>query len=377
MRTKLFLLFCLFVSAGTAAAQGPRMVRVLIEPEARAVRMKIDGPFEVWDQQHNSLIYRGSGLNATVTAYRAGILLGAIRCAADAVSVRVEGEGAIDLDDRLFRNAVTLTKREAQDRLMVINLVALEDYVKGILYHEVSHYWPMEALKAQAIVCRTYARYQVQQNVRKEYDLTDDTYSQVYGGLTSERFRTSKAVDETRDLALTYEDKVLPAYFHAVCGGHTEDAALEWGVGLPPLKGVPCGYCKDSPRYNWHEVLSLDEVGQKLRQAGLVSGKHIKDITVKSRDPSGRISKLAVVNSQKELVVNGKDFRAALGPEVIMSTNFIVQIAGNDAVFEGVGWGHGVGMCQWGAYFMARQGKSCEEILAYYYPGAVITTIKE
>jgi stage II sporulation protein D len=232
----------------------------------------------------------------------------------------------------------------------------------------------MEALKAQAVASRTYAMYQMQENKDNDYDVTSDIYSQVYGGKASERFRTSQAVDETDSQILTFEGKVFPAFFSATCAGHTEDASLLWDTDLTPLKGVVCGFCRESPHYNWHYVFSLPEIEDKLAQSGR-SIKGISQISILGRDNSGRITDLKITSAQEETKIAAKDFRNIIGPNIIRSTNFNVTVVDSDAVFEGLGWGHGAGLCQWGAYFMAKQGYKYEEILKFYYPQAEISSI--
>jgi stage II sporulation protein D len=233
----------------------------------------------------------------------------------------------------------------------------------------------MEALKAQAIVCRTYALNACIENKSKDYDATSDIYSQVYGGRTSERFRTNNAVQETRGLVLTYKDKVFSAYYHATCGGHTEDASLLWDIDIVPLKGVPCGFCKDSPHFNWHYVLSIKELEEKLKEAGIKALK-INDVIVLGRDKSGRVTDLKVACGAKDIIISAKDLRSAIGPNIIRSTNFTLRIEKQDVVFEGFGWGHGVGLCQWGAYFMAKAGHNYKKILEYYYPQTNVKTTR-
>jgi stage II sporulation protein D len=232
----------------------------------------------------------------------------------------------------------------------------------------------MEALKAQAIVSRTYALYQIQENKAKDFDLTSDIYSQVYGGQASERYRTNKAVDESKGQALFYKGKIIPAFFHATCAGHTENAQLLWNIDLAPLKGVVCNFCRESPHFNWHYDLPVKEIEKKLSDGGW-KVKNITNIGIEGKDASGRITNLIIKSEAGETKVSAKDFREKIGPNIINSTNFSVAIAGKDAVFEGIGWGHGVGLCQWGAYFMAKDGHSSEEILKYYYPGVNVKTI--
>lgn len=355
-------------------AQPAKSVRVAIINDARYLSLKITGNYEITNPKNGAVLYRGNNLRTTVTDFRNEILLGAIKTSASGIFVNTESSGEIIINGRRFRGNIELIRKD-NGRLLAVNYILLEDYIKGVLYHEASHYWPMEVLQAQAIVSRTYAVYQCEENRGKDFDVTSDAYSQVYGGLTSERSRTNKAVEDTNGKILSYKGKVIPAFFHSTCAGHTEDASLLWNINMPSLKGVSCGFCKDSPHFSWHYVVFSGEVRERLVNAGYKIGV-IKEIAPLGKDPSGRITDLKVVSLKKEIKISAKDFRNIIGPNEIRSTNFEVKLVNTDVIFEGIGWGHGVGLCQWGAYFMAKQGRATEEILKYYYPGAELETIK-
>ena len=349
-----------------------QFIRVAIIQNVSSLNIKIPGSYEVTEPGKSGILYLGRNLKTTVTASKEDILIGEKSFRLSRILISPRDDGLAIINERTFRGGILLI-RDDSGKLTAINRIGLEDYVRGILYHEVSHYWPMEVLKAQAIVSRTYALYSRETNAQKDFDLTNDIYSQVYGGSRSERFRTNQAVDETKGLVITYKEKIIPAYFHATCGGHTEDASALWNINIAPLKGVVCGFCKDSPHFNWHEVIFTGEIRQLLVNAGYKTGV-IKKIFPLSRDQSGRIKDLKIINTKKDLVIPAKDFRNVAGPNLVRSTNFKVSIIGTDAVFEGFGWGHGVGMCQWGAYFMAKNGKNAEEIIKYYYPDSNVKT---
>ena len=352
-------------------AEGQAYIRVAVIQDAQSVDLRIYGFYELIDPKDNRLILRTKNLKVTVTVFDTGINLGNKAYSCQKLFIKTEEGGVIILNGRRFRGNLYLIRKDNR-HLLVVNSIELEDYLKGILYHEVSHYWPVEVLKAQAVVSRTYALYQIQGNSRKDYDVTADIYSQVYGGMTSERYRTNRAVNQTRGEALVYKDKIFPAYFHATCGGHTEDAAVLWNINMVPLKGVLCSFCYESPHFKWHYVVSLNEIRDKLVASGYAVN-NIKALEILSRDFSGRIKDLKILSDVKEIKIPAKDFRQAIGPNVLRSTNFNVTLADNDAVFEGTGWGHGVGMCQWGAYFLAKQGRHYKEILRYYYPGSELS----
>jgi stage II sporulation protein D len=354
-------------------AQPPKFIRVLILPEATSLRLKIIGAYEVIDLLQNKVFYRGEDLKATVTLYKNKLLLGSTGTYSPKVLIKTENPEALVINGQRFRGDLAFIKKE-KGEFSVINYIDIEDYIKGILYHEASHYWPMEALKAQALVCRTYALYQRQSSASLDYDVTKDIYSQVYGGRSAERQRTSKAVQQTKGLVLTFQEKIFPTYFHATCAGHTEDASALWDINLLPLKGIACKFCRQSPHFKWHCVLTLAEIKEKLSHAGHKISR-ISDIVISSRDNSGRVLDLKIVTDKKEKKISAKDFRNIIGPNIIRSTNFTVEVINGDGVFEGLGWGHGVGLCQWGAYFMAKEGYSAEEILRYYYPGAKLSSL--
>ena len=366
------VIILVIISTANCYAQPPRNIRVAIAQDASFLRLKIVGFYTILDS-NNKVLSSGRKLNTTVTAYKDGILIGNIKSNSNRFFIKAQDAEAIVINGRRFRGNFEFIKKNNL-HLLVINYVHLDDYIKGILYHEASHYWPQEALKAQAIACRSYAVYQMKENKLKDFDVTSDIYSQVYGGMTSERYRTNRAVDDTKGYLLTYNGEIFPAYYHATCAGNTEDASLLWSMDIPPLKGVSCSFCKDSPHFNWHYVLSVDEIKEKFVAASYKIG-NIKDILILGRDKSGRITNLQMYSDKEEIKISAKDFRNIIGPNIIRSTNFTVNVIKGDVVFEGLGWGHGVGLCQWGAYFMAKQGYKYPDILKYYYPRSEVSLV--
>ena len=350
------------------------VMRVLIIDDKESISLRLRGGYKIYTVNSDTPLMEGSNLLANVTATTGGLVVGEKEIKTSGVKVKVAKDSNIYVDGRQFRGDIDIVRKDNL-KLMVINYIALDDYLYGVLYHEVSHRWPMEAIKAQAVAARTFALYQARQNKAQVYDLRSDIYSQMYGGRTSEKWTTTRAVDLTKDQILVYNGDILPAYYHATCGGYTEDASNLWNENVPPLKGVPCNYCKDSPHYRWEKNIPLWTLENKLKGAGYKIGK-ISSVTILSKNKSGRVDKIEIKdNAGVSGILTGKDFRQMLGPNEIRSTKFDASIVWGMLVIDGLGWGHGVGMCQWGAYGMALKGKRSEEILIYYYPGAVITTI--
>jgi len=351
-------------------------VRVAVIIDASEISLKIRGNYSVYALPILEPIKEGKGLNNTIIKPTySGILIGEKPLNIYGIKIKTSEVAAICINGRRFRGEMDIIRTENL-KLLVVNHLDIEDYISGVLYHEASHWWPIETLKAQAIAARTFAIYKSLEAGNKDYDLRSDIYSQVYGGKTSERFRTNKAVRETSGQILIYKDKILPAYYHATCGGHTEDASLLWDIDIPPLKGQPCKYCEKSPHFNWTKEVPLDFIETRLNK----NGYKIKDIIdIKpspTRDASGRLETVSIIDSLGIEKIPANKFRLAIDPNVIKSTNFTVEVKGDKAIFNGKGWGHGVGMCQWGAYFMARKGFKAEDILEFYYPGATVADLK-
>ncbi len=346
----------------------PQMVRVAIVREAREIHLNIDGQYNFRDAQSGKVLAQGPRLaKSTVRLLDKGIFVGMQVYPYTNLVIEPLRDATVVVDNHRFRGKILLI-RTPQDRLTAINTINIEDYVKGVLYHEVSHHWPMEALKAQAVATRTYALYAMSLRTNKDYDVTNDIYSQVYGGKNSERYRTGLAVDRTTGKVLAYKRKILPAYFHATCAGMTEDAASLWNIDMPPLKGVACTFCQDSPHMKWKRNFQLKDIQEKLNNHGRRMGL-IKDMMVVDRNRSERVNRLKITGRDgKDLVISGKDFRDIMGPNVLKSNNYEINMQGYYVDFIGKGWGHGVGLCQWGARGMAAQQFNYQQILSYYYP---------
>ncbi len=271
------------------------------------------------------------------------------------------------INGRRYRGSIIILNDG--ETLTAINEVNIEDYLKGVLPMEISPRWPMEAVKAQAIAARTYAVNNLGKYGSRGYDLTADIYSQVYAGMEVEDPRSNRAVDETKGKVIIYNNKLARTYFHSSCGGHTEDVQKVWGSDIPYLKGVYCPFCSDSPRARWELDLSPSDIAGSL--SGIPAGE-IKSIELVSRTRSGRVDVMKVSHGGGELEITGHAFRMTAGPNILQSAMFTIGLAEEPYRFYGRGWGHGVGMCQWGARGQALEGRNFREILSYYMPGTEV-----
>ncbi len=358
-----------------AADVAAHTVRVLIAENKKTLRVAAKGAYEIRSLPDGKLLANAKDLQTSVVEVSSGkIRIGKLMWNLKGIRIDPVTDRNLYVNQTRYRGSVDFY-RSSGGGLDAINTLDLEGYLYGVLHHEVAAWWPMEALRAQAVAARTYALYQVETSRAAVYDLKSTTSSQVYGGSTTERYRTKRAVDETRGQVLTYQEKIFPAYFHATCGGKTAAAAELWKIDIPPLGGgAACSYCRISPHYRWKSEMALASIEEKLSANSRSVGRLLK-IEPMTQTPSARVGRLGFVGTLGEAEVAAKDFRVWLGGDKIRSTAFTVRVREDRAEFEGKGWGHGVGLCQWGALGQSLFGKKSEEILGFYYPGSEVKEI--
>ena len=248
--------------------------------------------------------------------------------------------------------------------LYIVNELPLEDYIKDVVAVEVNKDWDMEALKAQAVVSRTYALYQKNTNGNRIYHIASSVIDQLYKG-NNYNVRIAYAVEATNGEVLTYNNRLIEAFYHSTCGGLTESPEEVFDMNYPYLKPVESG-CDLSPYAVWERRISRDEIEESLNISA------VQSITIQSFTSSGRVKQLELLTNHGTTIMNATDFRKALGWKRIPSTSFQISRYDDSFVFEGKGYGHGVGLCQWCALKMSREGKNYKEILSHFYPGTTI-----
>ncbi len=256
-----------------------------------------------------------------------------------------------------------------REGLLLVNELPLEEYVAGTVRAEASEQWPTEALRAVAVVARTYAAFQQQRNVGKPYHVIAGSQDQNFAGRVVEGSPAWEAARATAGQVLTWQGRLFPAFYHSDSGGFTEPPQLIFSdEGIPPLPGVRDEFSLDSPNYAWAITLPLVVLGDRLRQGGLDIGE-IRGLTVLERSPSFRVLRIAIEHSRGTTTLKGTEFRRLVGYDVLKSTLFVPAVRDGAVRFEGRGWGHGAGLSQFGAKGMADRGYTHAEILAHYYPG--------
>ncbi|MBN1794565.1 MAG: SpoIID/LytB domain-containing protein [Candidatus Omnitrophica bacterium] len=354
----------------------PHYIRVVILEGQANVKLSVKGGYQLLALDTDEMLLEGKTIRrAACTAMPHGLILGRHTFSLSGFRIHPLGASPVYVNSKAYRGDMDIV-RQADKTITVINRVDLEEYLKGVLRAEVSPWWPLEALKAQAVTARTFALYQQRQNGHKAYDVTANVASQLYGGMSMERRRTSRAVNETRGIVLMEGGVIFPAFYHACCGGHTEDASRLWNITAGPLKGVSCRFCGRSPYSFWHYKTTLQGIVRRLEESGYpVTGS--RSIHTGPADDSGRLQELYLDTAQDKTVrIPAKNFREIMGDRGIKSTRFQIKVSGDTVFFEGRGWGHGVGLCQWGAFGMAQEGRTYEEILQHYYAGAELVRME-
>lgn len=328
-----------------------------------------------------------------------------------------------NVENYRYRDYITFNR--VDESLIVINYVSVEHYLYGVVPREMSANWPLEALKAQAVAARNYVIVNKNKHHSQGYDLCDTQDCQVYGGFNWENNKTNKAVDETKSKLIKYNGSPITAFYHSSSGGHTENSENIWSFEIPYIRGVEDEFSLGSPYDSWQLVLTRDEVEEKLKSSGIDIGDIIS-IKPVSYSKYGRVLELLVEGTKGNYILEKEKPRGIFGYGNLKSTWFDVNsdadvyvMTGNDLepkkvsltnatvisgkgiqitsrsknsrmelfngydistisvipslyIFEGKGWGHGLGMSQWGAKRMAELGYSYEQILEHYYTGTKV-----
>ncbi len=375
--------------------------------------------------------------------------------------LRLTGQGFLKFNGRTYRGTFLITQRAG-----LLNVLDVEQYLYGVLPAEVGASWPTEALRAQAIISRSYVlKRSLEVRSEKGYDVVDTDMDQVYKGQGVETAKTNSAVNSTAGEILTYGNEIAFTPFHSDSGGHTASNADVWDKAIPYLTGVPEVVSYKSPVSTWTVRISAAKIASVVAKLGGHIGQ-ITEIQVSEVDQGGRAVKMTFVGTVGSKTLRASQFRLAVDPRSLKSTmltpsggsfqvkanastaeglvtrnnsrstsslnfseeqglagmtaegvftttelidmltnpnkkdqyykvglsrrgkintksqpkintyGFTIERSGNDFVFYGRGWGHGVGLCQWGCMAMAEKGWKAENILLHYYPGTAVKKFK-
>ena len=365
--------------------ENPPEVRVLLLKNAKKAKIEIKSPYTIRDLDNNKILAQGTSLPESTVYVNSGrfkikpVYSNSIRKipaplieVVGKIEITSQNNGFIKLNKSKYKGKLLMIPQKAE-RFSVIEEINVEDYLPGVVESEMPAKWRDDAILAQVIAARTYAVYQKKINTDAQYHI--DKLDLAYSGSYKSHSKPKELVEKSRGVIMVYDWGIFPGYFHSTCGGHTEDINMVLGLkSIPPLSGVRCRYCKKSKFYRWKKVIKKSKIEERLRNFG-IKVKGLSGITAEKIGPGGHCSTIKVKYSKGIKRLNANEFRLMVGPNYLRSTAFKIKDNGSSLTFEGKGWGHGVGLCQYGTQGMARSGYKWFEILRHYYPGTEFVKI--
>ncbi|HAS87759.1 MAG TPA: SpoIID/LytB domain-containing protein [Desulfovibrio sp.] len=289
-----------------------------------------------------------------------------------AARIKFKSKGSLNVsygsESKKVRGVIDVSIRKG--KLLILNIIEIEDYLRSVVPAESYASWPVETLKAQAVAARTYAYYQKKHRTHLFYDVYADTYDQMYGGVGREDKRTDKAVKLTRGQIMLYKNLPILSQYTANSGGFTADAKAIFGAGKDYLIAQKDSASLKGKMASWTRKYSRKDIESKLKKIG-ISVPGIRSISALEKGPSGRIVKVRI---KYKSGFRDLRTRTTLGSSrVLKLPDILLRIdkKGDYYTFKGRGWGHGVGYSQWGAAELGKT-KKYDHILEFYYPGSSI-----
>lgn len=339
----------------------------------------------------------------------------------------------IKVDENRYRDYITFLVNGSN--VIIINHIYIENYLFGVVPREIPASAPTDALRAQAIVARSYTYTTLNKHINDGYNLCSTIDCQVYGGYEWEHPATNQAIIDTCGEYITYDGSIVNTPYHSSSGGYTESNENVWGGKLPYLVAIEDEFSTNAPNSNWSIKLTPRDLGSKLAANGINVGD-VKDLKILEATVSDRVEEIKITGTTGEEVITGKKFRDIIGSTVLKSTLFSIDREGSSEIkkvyvidgsgqapkevslngmyiidgynkktvsrnstsrvrgsesstniegtvtatattftFQGKGYGHGVGLSQYGAIEMAKLGYNYDEIIRHYYSGVEITNL--
>jgi stage II sporulation protein D len=368
------------------------LVRVaLTENPERDLEIEIGSAFRVQPVGSSRVLYRGARLaKGQIRATPKGLRIAGQELAATRLEIIPENSPAVWVAGRLYRGNVRLFRRPGS-LVTAVNVLPLEDYVACVIDSEMPASFPEEARKAQAIVARSYALYQIKNAPQDAlYDLFASTRSQKYLGyqyrneagqlLAGETPAGRACAQATRGMVLLHMKQLFCTYYCAACGGATIEGSQVFEDAAPALASVPCDWCQESKYYRWKATVARADAERAARElVQLKPGQEPRLAAIRLARPhaAGRLPQFTLeFTPGPRTSVDGQHLRQALARFGVNSPQFNVENDKDAFEIAGRGHGHGVGMCQWGARGQALEKKTAAEILQYYYRDAELATLQ-
>lgn len=366
-------------------------VAVTSSPQ-KQIELSIGGPYQLRPVGSDKVLSRGQSLaTSTVTATSNGFKIGKTEHAVTRLEIVATQSPSIWVNGHEYRGNLRLFRRSGGG-VLAVNVLPLGEYLGSVVDSEMPTSFGVEARKAQAIVARTYALDVIRSDEGdSEFDLFASTASQKYLGfqyrdgsrrLAGESDASRQVVQETTGMVCTFQGRLFRTYYSAACGGHTTQGNAVFTDAVAALKSVPCDYCREAKLYHWQADLPRADVESKLKTYFRSDAKtfdKLVSIKLASGNPElgTEIPEFAISDGKRSHKVSAATLRRQLSVSTLYSPFF--SISENDKStlhFEGRGHGHAVGLCQWGARGQSLLGKSCYEIVRYYYSGAKIVQLQ-
>jgi stage II sporulation protein D len=336
---------------------------------------EIPSTFRLWGNSMRAWNTGGSLLaaeNGSVWVSAAGdrIAWGGVKLLESPIDVWAPG--GLYLEGRHLPGRIRVSARNGGIR--VVAVVPLEEYVAAVLSREASPSFLPEALFAHAVAMRTYTLSAIASPRDPEYDVVAGVDDQVFEGVEDVAAGFREAAQATRGQVLQYRGRLARTVYHSTCGGRTESAQRVWGTEISYLRSVPCEDCRESPAWRWEYRMSREEGRRVSLALGVRAGYDLR-FEIERRTPSGRASLVRIRSGGVSLVMKASRLRREAGYARVKSLWMEIVPVGGGWLFRGNGYGHGVGMCQWGTNGMAKWGAKYPQILARYYPQTRIASL--
>lgn len=369
----------------TPPRKPPPQIRVNLTstPQAK-LQIAVRGPYVVRSVPSQKMLGEGDRLeSADILLEGSQIQVGAKRFPRQPLEFASKSAALISVNRHTYHGVVRVYPQES-GKLVAVNVVPLEDYVSCVIDCEMPAKFPSAARQAQAIVARTYALWQIQQaDPAAAYDVFATVRSQKYLGaeypdaggrrLAGESASSREAAAATRGLVCQANGKIFCTYYSAVCGGATTPGREIFSDADAVLRSVPCTWCGDSDKYRWQAELTPAELLAAVRKQS--DGKQLSGIASVRQltgPQAGVISQFVLSDGRRTMSVSGMTLRQNLPAGKLLSPHFSMNLTKGKISVDGQGFGHGAGLCQWGARGLANNGKSAVEIVQHYYPGATV-----
>lgn len=390
------------------ADQSDQPVRIALATSADEARVSANGSWVIYNRNSEHVVMHLRSGDAVRVVARGGRLV-AVRDDGSSSSrysgsfiIRSTTPGQLlRYGGKRYRGEIMILSTDSG--LLVVNRLAVESYLRGVVPLEIGDRKSGEeaAIQAQAVAARSYSYVHMAEAGNRGFDMYATVQDQVYGGADAETSISDDAIAATKDMVLRYAGRIINTPYHSTCGGST--AATEevwWREPSQPylrpvsdrIPGTDSYYCDPSPKFRWTATFPRNELKATLEKylaqfsSGVPAGGigSVTGIRVQGRTPSDRVSAITVQTSRGNFLVRGNDIRFVLrtpGGTILNSTYFTAETTSDSdgalgtLTLKGGGYGHGIGMCQWGAIGRARAGQDYRTILTTYYPGTTVGSV--